>query len=95
MDLWHLKIFQKVVELKGFSKAAKTVHLTQPTVSTHIKELENHFNCRLIDRIGKEAHPTKAGELLFNKAEKLISLFEKTQAEMAEFMGKISGRLDS
>jgi len=93
MDLWHLKIFQKVVELKGFSKAAKAVHLTQPTISTHIKELENHFDCRLIDRIGKEARPTKAGELLYGKAEKLLTLFEETQAAMAEFMGKISGRL--
>jgi DNA-binding transcriptional LysR family regulator len=81
------------VELKGFSKAAKAVHLTQPTISTHIKELENHFNCRLIDRIGKEARPTKAGELLYDKAEKLLALFEETHTAMAEFMGKISGRL--
>ncbi|MCK5192852.1 MAG: LysR family transcriptional regulator, partial [Desulfobulbaceae bacterium] len=36
MDLWQLNIFCKVVELEGFSKAAKAVHLSQPTISSHI-----------------------------------------------------------
>jgi DNA-binding transcriptional LysR family regulator len=93
MDLWHLKIFQKVVDLKGFSRAAKAVHLTQPTISSHIKELEIHYGCRLIDRFGKEALPTKAGELLYNNAEKLMTLFEETESAMAEFMGKVSGKI--
>ncbi len=74
MDLWQLKIFCNVVELKSFSKAGKTVHLSQPTVSSHIKDLENHFGCRLIDRLTREAVPTKAGELLYEYACKLIAL---------------------
>jgi len=93
MDLWHLKIFIKVVDLKSFSKAASAVHLTQPTVSSHIKELENYFNCRLIDRLGKKAVPTKAGELLYSYAEKLIQLFKESETAMVEFLGKVSGNL--
>ena len=54
MDLWQLNIFRKVVELEGFSKAGKAVHLSQPTISSHIKALENHFGCQLIDRLGWE-----------------------------------------
>ena len=50
MDLWQLHIFCKVVDLKSFSRAARAVHLSQPTVSRHIKDLEGHFGCRLIDR---------------------------------------------
>jgi len=93
MDLWHLKVFQKVVDHKGFSNAAKVINLTQPTISSHIKELESHYGCRLVDRLGKQALPTKAGELLYDYAGKLLSLFEENETAMAEFLGNISGRL--
>ncbi len=93
MDLWHLKIFQKVIEYKGFTNASRVVNLTQPTISSHIKELESYYDCRLVDRLGKQALPTKAGELLYDYAGKLLSLFEETETGMAEFLGKISGGL--
>jgi len=93
MDLWQLNIFCKVFELKGFSKAGKAVHLSQPTISSHIKDLENHFECKLFDRLGKEATPTKAGELLYKYARKLLVLRDETETAMAEFQGKIKGRL--
>jgi DNA-binding transcriptional LysR family regulator len=93
MDLWQLNIFCKVVELKGFSSAGNAVHLSQPTISSHIKDLENHFECQLIDRLGKKVVPTKAGELLYRYARKLIALRDETEAAMAEFHGKIKGRL--
>jgi len=93
MDLWQLNIFCKVVELKGFSNAGNAIHLSQPTISSHIKDLENHFECQLIDRLGKKAVPTKAGELLYHYARKLIALRDETEAAMAEFHGKIKGRL--
>jgi DNA-binding transcriptional LysR family regulator len=93
MDLWQLKIFCKVVELKSFSRAGKTVHLSQPTVSSHIKDLEDHFGCRLIDRLPKEAVATKAGELLYGYALKILSYSHKIEAAMAEFNGRIKGRL--
>jgi DNA-binding transcriptional LysR family regulator len=93
MDLWQLNIFCKVIELKGFSKAGNAIHLSQPTISSHIKDLENHFACQLIDRLGKKAVPTKAGELLYHHAQKLIALRDETEAAMAEFHGRIKGRL--
>jgi DNA-binding transcriptional LysR family regulator len=93
MDLWQLNIFCKVVELKGFSNAGNAIHLSQPTISSHIKDLENHFECQLIDRLGKKVVPTKAGELLYRYARKLIALRDETETAMAEFHGKIKGRL--
>ncbi len=93
MDLWHLTIFKKVVDTKGFSNAARAINLTQPTVSSHIKELENHFNCQLVDRIGRATVPTKAGEHLYTYATKLLTLYEETESAMAEFLGNIRGRL--
>lgn len=93
MDLWQLYIFRKVIAHKGFSRAAKVIHLSQPTISSHIKDLENHFGCKLIDRLGKEVVPTKAGALLNNYAGRLLSLQEETEVAMAEFQGKMSGQL--
>lgn len=93
MDLWRLNIFCKVVALGSFSKAAEKVFLSQPTVSSHIKDLENHFHCRLIDRLGKTVMPTRAGELLYHHAKSLLAMYEVLEAEMADFQGNIQGRL--
>lgn len=93
MDLWRLHIFCKLVELRSFSKAASAVYLSQPTVSSHIKDLEDHFACKLVDRLGREVVPTKAGELLYEYASKMIALKEDTEKVLAEFQGKMKGRL--
>ncbi len=93
MDLWRLHIFCKVVELRSFSKAASSVYLSQPTVSSHIKDLEDHFECKLIDRLGREVAPTKAGELLYEHAAKMIALKEDAERALAEFQGKVRGHL--
>ena len=93
MDLWQLNIFCKVIELKSFSKAGKAIHLSQPTISSHIKDLETHFDCRLIDRLSKEATPTKAGELLYDYAKRMLALRDETETALAEYNGKIRGRL--
>lgn len=93
MDLWQLHIFCSVVDTKSFSKAASTVHLSQPTISSHIKDLEEYFDIRLLDRMAKEVVPTQAGKLLYAYAKKLLALRDKTESAMAEFQGKMTGRL--
>ena len=93
MDLWQLHIFTKVVELGSFSKAAQAVNLSQPTVSSHIKDLEDHLNCRLIDRLGRKASPTKGGELLYSFATRLLALRDEAQSAMSSFLGKPTGAL--
>lgn len=93
MDLWQLQVFCKVVELKSFSKAGQAVRLSQPTVSSHIKDLESHFATQLIDRMSRRVLPTKAGELLYDYAHRLLVLRDKTETAMAEFTGKIRGHI--
>jgi DNA-binding transcriptional LysR family regulator len=93
MDLWQLQIFVKVLDLKSFSRAGRAVHLSQPTVSSHIKDLEDHFGCRLIDRLAKEALPTRAGSLLYRYAKRMIALRDEIESAMAEFKGGIKGSL--
>ena len=93
MDLWRLNIFIRVIEHKSFSKAAEAVFLTQPTVSSHINDLETHYGCRLIDRLGKEVVPTKAGQLLYKYARRLISLQSETESAMSDYHGMMRGEI--
>ena len=93
MDLWQLHIFASVVEKKSFSKASETINLSQPTVSTHIKELEEHFQCRLLDRLGKVTEPTRAGLILYDYAKKILALRDEAQTAMLDFLGQTKGSL--
>jgi DNA-binding transcriptional LysR family regulator len=79
--------------LRSFSKAASQVYLSQPTVSSHIKDLENHFECKLVDRLGRQVVPTKAGTILYSYATKMIALKQEAENALAEFQGKIRGHL--
>ena len=93
MDLWQLHIFCRVVECKSFSKAAEAVHLSQPTVSSHIKDLEDHYGCLLIDRLSKEAAPTQAGRLLYGYARRMLSLRAEAETALAQHQGRMRGHL--
>jgi DNA-binding transcriptional LysR family regulator len=93
MNLWQLQVFCKVVQLKSFSHAGKAIHLSQPTVSSHVKDLENHFGVKLIDRLAREVLPTKAGELLYGYGLRMMALRDEMETALAHFHGKIQGRL--
>jgi len=93
MDLWQLNIFVAVVENKSFSKASEAINLSQPTVSSHIKELEDYFKCRLLDRLGKITEPTKAGDILYQHAKKILSLKDQAETAMHDFLGRAKGSL--
>ena len=92
-DLRQLEIFQKVVELKSFSKAADAVFLTQASVSERIATLENLVGAKLLDRLGREMVPTKAGELLYKHAVLLLDMKRTACLEMEEFLGIKRGEL--
>jgi len=93
MDLWQLKIFVKVVETKSFSKASEDVHLSQPTVSSHIKDLEEYFGCRLIDRLGKISVPTKIGQILYDYSKQILALKDQAQSTIDDYLGNKQGSM--
>lgn len=94
MELRHLEIFCKVVELKSFSRAADALYLTQPTVSSHIKALEKSLKTTLLDRLGREVIPTKAGKILYRYAKGIVKLKEEARQALDQFIGKMSGHLE-
>ena len=83
----------RIVELKSFTKAAKELGLTQPTVSKQIVDLEQFFQVRLIDRTKRSLALTRAGEILFKYAKEFVSLKRDTVDAMASFRGLKSGLL--
>lgn len=94
MELRHLEIFCKVVELKSFSKAADALYLTQPTISSHIKALEDTLQIALLDRLGREVVPTKAGNILYNYAKAIVRLKKEAKEALDQFIGIMRGHLE-
>ena len=93
MDIRRLEVFCKVVELKSFTKAAEAALLSQPSVSEHIRVLEETLGEKLIDRLGREVAPTQAGQILFQYARQIIRLRDEAQQAIQEFRGNLSGQL--
>jgi DNA-binding transcriptional LysR family regulator len=93
VDLRQLEIFAKVAELGSFSRAAEALSLTQPTVSEHIRTLEDELGVRLLDRLGRGAAATRAGQLLLSHAQRLLALAREARQAMDGFLGRMSGGL--
>ncbi len=94
LDIRQLQVFVAVWKTRSFSKAAKKVFLTQPTVSGHIKGLEEGLGTKLFDRSGKEVVPTKAGERLYPFAREILKISDRAEREMAAFLEGGKGELD-
>ena len=60
--------FIKVYEEQGITRAAEALHITQPAVSTQIKELEQELKVRLFEKRGRGLMPTQSGDLLYRRA---------------------------
>jgi DNA-binding transcriptional LysR family regulator len=93
MELKYVEIFCTVVELKSFSKAAQALHLTQPTISVHIKALEDEFSTKLLDRLGRTILPTPDGEIFYRYAKEIVSLKENARRAMQRVTRTVSGKL--
>ncbi len=92
-DLRQLEIFCKVVDLKSFSKAANAVFLAQASVSERIANLEKSVGTILLDRMGRQIVPTKAGELLYKHAILMLDMKKTARLEMENFLGLRQGEI--
>lgn len=93
LDLRHLEIFARVVQEGGITQAAKSLGLTQPTVSGHIRSLEGEAGAVLLHRGGGRAKPTAAGDLLWRYARQVCELKAQAQLELERFLGLHQGDL--
>src|SRR5689334_4811887 len=93
IELRHLRYFMAVAESAHFTRAAAKLHVTQPTLSHQIRQLEDQLNLALFDRVGRAVRLTPAGELLLPYARRAFRELEEAQTALGELNGMKCGRL--
>jgi DNA-binding transcriptional LysR family regulator len=89
----RLQVFHTVAKLLSFTKAAETLHMTQPAVTFQIRQLEEHFNTRLFDRTHNRISLTAAGTKVYEYADQILSLYGEMDNKVRELTGDVSGVL--
>src|SRR5260370_8338774 len=74
MDFDQLATFVYVAKLKSFSRAGQKVFRSQSAVSAQIRQLEQAYRAKLLDRSAKSVELTPAGEVLFDYSERMLRL---------------------
>ncbi len=89
----QMQIFEAVVRLGGFTRAAEELFLTQPTVSTQLKKLTDIMGLPLIDQSGRKLKATEAGESLYGAIRQIFDSLADLDARIADLKGFRRGRL--
>lgn len=82
MTLRHMRIFVSVFRHSSVTRAADELHLTQPSVSISIRELEQYYGLRLFERYGRRIVPTEEGKMFYDYALHIISLFDEMETRV-------------
>ena len=82
MTLRHLRIFAAVYREMSITKAAEKLYMTQPSVSLAVREMEEHYQVRLFNRINRRIFPTEKGTALYGYARQILELMEETEGVM-------------
>ena len=93
MDLSELQVFLTVATERSFSRAAATLHRTQPAVSQAVKRLEDELGERLFDRSSKGGQLTEAGTILLDYARQLTRLRDEAEGAVRELQDLRKGRV--
>lgn len=93
-NLNQLRVFHSVATLLSFTRAAEELHLTQPGISKHIKDLEEHYGNRLFNRLGKKVALTQAGEVLLKAVTEAFRLVDEANVKISDLKGLVGGNLN-
>ena len=95
MDLQvaHLRTLQAIARHGSFSRAAQALNLTQPAVSMQVRHLEQALGLPLLERVGKRAFPTRAGQLLLAHADRALRELEAGVERVQQLRGVVAGRV--
>ncbi len=91
MDFDQLATFVQVAKLKSFSKAGQKVFRSQSAVSAQIRQLEQAYHAKLLDRSAKSVELTPAGEVLFEFAERMLRLRDESMQVVADRGNVVQG----
>src|SRR4051794_6559346 len=90
---FRLKVFLTVAKRLSFTKAAADLFITQPAVTKHIKELEQHFKVQLFERQGNQIRLTAQGEVMLQYTEQLLTIYRKMEFDLNSFSDHHKGFL--
>jgi LysR family transcriptional regulator, low CO2-responsive transcriptional regulator len=93
MNYAQLRAFHAVASAGSFTRAAEALHVTQPTLSGQVKELEASYGVRLFDRRGRRIEPTELGRSLLDVTRRLFSLETEAEQLLAATRGLKRGHL--
>lgn len=91
MEIRVLKYFLTVAEIGNITKAANSMHLTQPTLSRQLQDLEKELGQKLFVRGSKTITLTPEGRVLRKRAEEILELVDKTQNEFSTIKDEVAG----
>lgn len=94
MERRQLEYFLAVVEHGGVTKAAKHLHVAQPTISAALRRLEGELGGRLFERVGTRFVPTSAGEAMIEPAQVVLQDLKMTADRVRAVLGLSGGTLD-
>lgn len=89
----QMQIFEAIVRLGSFTRAAESLFLTQPTVSTQLKKLTDVLELPLLDQSGRKLKPTEAGEELYRAIRQIFDALADLDTSIAALKGLHRGRL--
>lgn len=93
INLDQLRIFQAVAQAGSFTRAAELVHLTQPGISKHIKQIEDYYGIPLFDRLGRKVALTQPGEILVEATREVMILIGAAEQRIQDVTGMRAGKL--
>ncbi len=94
MELRVLKYFIAIAKEENMSRAAEILHVTQPTLSKQIKELEDELGKKLFVRSNYSMHLTAQGQILYKRAKDIVSLADETVAELKSMTEPTGGNVN-
>lgn len=92
-SLRQLQILEAVARLGGYTRAARALHLTQPTVWMQVKKLSDVVDLPLFEQIGKQLHPTAAGRKILAAAQDILERLGQLDDDMMSLRGEVKGKL--
>jgi DNA-binding transcriptional LysR family regulator len=93
MDIYQLKTFVVVAREGSITRASETLHLSQPSVSAHIKAIEDALALVLFERTPRGMSLTSEGQRLLAKAEQTLAVHQELMDEATRIKGRLTGKL--
>src|SRR5688572_11443704 len=93
MDVRDLQVFLSVAKHLNYTRAGEEIHLSQPSVSVRMRQLEEELGVKLFEQLGKRVALTEAGHLLVPYARRVVAALDDARHAIEELQGLERGTL--